>query len=161
MLIAPIWLQIRTSNFRNTFPGQTVKEFRWQVQPFWYTRVTDVRTIYGIAVAYMHYSIGLLWQVKSNAINFQKKPSGTPGGCLRLLVYGRLSLVFNLLFEFKETSWLVYRCEIIIIMDFWGDYVLMKLYSVQCTCMIVFRRLMWFQNILENSLTNLNSKNSL
>jgi len=29
-----------------------------------YTRMTDVRTMYGIAVAYMRYSIGLLSQVK-------------------------------------------------------------------------------------------------
>jgi len=25
-------------------PYQTVKEFRWYVQPFWFTRVTDGRT---------------------------------------------------------------------------------------------------------------------
>ena len=72
MLIAPIWLKIRTSNFRNTFPGQTEKEFRWQVRRFDTIHTCDGRTDYGIAVAYMHYSIGLLSQVKSNAINFKK-----------------------------------------------------------------------------------------
>ena len=48
MLIAPIWLNIRTSNFRNTFdPGQTVN-FRISMTGsavlILYTRVMDVRT---------------------------------------------------------------------------------------------------------------------
>jgi len=58
-------------------------------------KACDGRTDYGIAVAYTCYTIGigLLSRVKtSNATNL-KKPSGTLGGCLRLPVYGRLSLV--------------------------------------------------------------------
>jgi len=51
-----------------------------------HTRVTD----YGIAVAYTHYSIGLLSRVKtSNGINF-KKDFRHDGQLLRLPVYGRL-----------------------------------------------------------------------
>ena len=93
MLIAPIWLKIRTSNFRNTFPGQTVKEFRWQVQPFCYN--THVWRTYGLRNCRGIYALQhrpTVASKKSNAINF-KKPPGTPGGCLRLPVYGRLSLV--------------------------------------------------------------------
>ena len=58
-----------------------------------YTR--ERRTDYGINVAHKRYSysIDLLTRVKTSNTTNLKKPPGTPGGCLRLPVYGRLSLV--------------------------------------------------------------------
>jgi len=72
-------------------------------------KARDGRTDCGIAVAYTCYiiGIGLLSRVKaSNATNL-KKPSGTLGGCLRLPVYGRLSLVFfvSLSATLRENGW--------------------------------------------------------
>ena len=66
------------------------------VQSGMYTR--DRSTDYGISVA-QHMTYALQHRptdarVKTCNTTNLKKPSGTPGGCLRLPVYGRLSLVF-------------------------------------------------------------------
>jgi len=58
-----------------------------------YTRVTDVtdyiRNFLGIYV--------LQHANKKVMLQTSKKPPGTPGGCLRLPVYGRLSLVYHII----------------------------------------------------------------
>ena len=76
MLIAPTWLKMQTSNFR-TFPGQTVKEFRWQVQSFWHNtrvwRTYGLRNCRGIyALQYSLLGRATVASKKSNAINFKK-----------------------------------------------------------------------------------------
>ena len=77
-------------------------------------------TDYGIAVAYMRYSIGLLSLSKKVMLYSSKKPASTPGGCLRLPVYGRLSLVF--------------LCFFIL---FLNCYSAIRLPSLKCQCFMV------------------------
>jgi len=78
MLIAPIWLKIRTSNFRNTFPAQTVKDISMTGAAvlIQYTRVTDVRTTelpWQYALQPTYTAGPTVASKKSNAINFNKK----------------------------------------------------------------------------------------
>jgi len=58
-------------------------------------KACDGRTDYGIAVAYTCYiiGIGLLSRVKTSTATNLKKAFRHAGRCLRLPVYGRLSLV--------------------------------------------------------------------
>ena len=63
---------------------QIMKEFRWQVQPFWHnTRVTDVRTTeFQLHITYALYSIDLLTRVKTSNIRQTSKKAFRHAGRL-------------------------------------------------------------------------------
>ena len=77
MLIAPIWLKTRTSNFRNTFPGQTVKDISitGSAVLIQYTRVTDVQTTELPWHIYALQHRPTVASKKSNAINLKNLPA--------------------------------------------------------------------------------------